>query len=159
MVLEDDVVQRFKQAGCTLAFAESLTGGLVAARLTRVPGAGDVLRGSIVTYMDGAKRDLLGVDAALLEREGAVCAPVAAQMAEGARRALRADVSVSLTGIAGPDAPRGLPIGIVFLSVATKAGTTTVERRFTGGREAIREAAAREALEMALAALDAIVPP
>lgn len=155
MVLEDDVVRRFKAAGRTLAFAESVTGGLVAARLTRVPGAGDMLRGSLVTYVDEAKRDLLGVDAALLEREGAVSAPVAAQMAEGARRALHADVAVSLTGVAGPDAPPGLPIGIVFLAVATEVGTTTVERRFAGGREEIREAAASEALAMALGGLDA----
>lgn len=154
MGLDEDVVHAFAARGRTLAFAESVTGGLAAARLTRVPGAGDVLVASLVTYMDSAKRAILGVDAALLARAGAISPAVAAAMAEGARRVTGADVAVSLTGVAGPTAPEGLDVGLVYLSVATCEGTTTLEFRLAGSRGQVREQAALEAMRLALAALD-----
>lgn len=153
MSVEEDVVHAFAARGWTLALAESVTGGLVAERLTRVPGAGDVLAGSVVAYMDHAKRDLLGVDARLLATEGAISAAVAMQMAEGARKRLRSDVAIALTGAAGPQAPQGVEVGLVFLALATPEGTTVVERRFEGPRGRVREAAAEEALRMALASV------
>lgn len=132
-----------------LAAAESLTGGAFAAAITAVPGAGDVFRGSFVTYVDEAKRDLLGVDGATLERVGAVSAEVARAMALGARDRLRADVAVSFTGFAGPDAPPGKRVGQVFLAVATSGGARVVERAYAGDREAIRAACVRDGIALA----------
>lgn len=148
-VLERDVVDAFKVRGLTLALAESVTGGLVAARLTRVPGASEVLVASLVTYQDDAKRRLLGIDV----RGDAVSPRVAEAMARACRERTGADVAVSLTGIAGPNAPEGLPVGLVFLGVATSRGVAVVERRFPGDRDAVREAAVDAALGLALSAL------
>lgn len=151
MLLERDLIRALRRARLTLAAAESLTGGLLMERLTRVPGAADVLRGGFVTYVDGTKRVLLDVDARILREEGAVHPAVAAQMAEGVRKALGADLGVSLTGVAGPQVPPGLAKGLVFLGLADGEATTVIERRYRGGRGAVREQAARDALEMALA--------
>lgn len=153
MELERRVVEAFLAKGKRLALAESMTGGLVAERVTRIAGAGDVLVGGIVSYTDEAKAKHLGVPRKLLERHGAVTAEIAVAMAEGARRAFDADVAVSVTGFAGPDAPEGMPVGLVFVGVATAAGASSKELRLDGGRLEIREKAAAEALRLAVDAL------
>ncbi|WP_246201635.1 CinA family protein [Streptomyces alboniger] len=104
--------------GETLAVAESLTGGLVAAEITAAPGASTVFRGSVTAYATDLKRDVLGVDGTLLDERGAVDAEVARQMAVGVRKALGADWGISTTGVAGPDAQDGKPVGTVFVAVA-----------------------------------------
>ncbi|MCU1571284.1 MAG: CinA domain protein [Naasia sp.] len=133
----------------TLAAAESLTGGLVADRLVSVPGASAVFRGGIVSYATELKHVLLGVDAALLERSGAVHADVAGQMAEGVRRSCGADVGISTTGVAGPDPQDGHAPGEVYLAVATAEGTRVRRVDLAGSRAEIRAAAVDAVLELA----------
>jgi len=107
----------------TIAVAESLTGGLVCAALTSVPGASSVVRGAVVAYATELKADLLRVDSELLAREGAVHPEVAAQMASGVRLRLGADVGVATTGVAGPEPQDGKPVGEVHIAVATASST------------------------------------
>ncbi|NGO68779.1 CinA family protein [Streptomyces boncukensis] len=117
-----------RERGQTLAVAESLTGGLVAAELTAVPGASRAFRGSVTAYATELKRALLGVDGALLAERGAVDAEVARQMARGVRAALGADWGVATTGVAGPRPQDGQPVGTVFLAVAGPDGAGAVTR-------------------------------
>jgi len=117
--LAAEVVHSLIGHAVTVAVAESLTGGLVCAALTSVPGASSVVRGAVVAYATELKGDLLRVDADLLSREGAVHPDVAAQMAEGVRVRLGADLGVSTTGVAGPEPQDGRPVGEVFIAVAT----------------------------------------
>ena len=117
------VVALAREAGVSVGTAESLTGGLVAAALTSVPGSSACVRGGVVSYACDVKRDALGVDAGLLESRGAVDADVACQMAQGARERLGADVAVAVTGIAGPGgAEPGKPVGTVWLGLAGAHG-------------------------------------
>ena len=139
-----------------LATAESCTGGLLAGLLTEIPGASATVERGLVTYSDAAKVSLLGVDAGLIERMGAVSAEVARAMAEGALRHAPVEAGVAITGIAGPDGgSAGKPVGLVYLAVALKSGTTRViECRFGNiGRGEIRLASLRAALELVREAL------
>lgn len=147
-----DVVAACRAAGLTVAVAESLTAGLVAARLADVPGASAVLRGGVVAYATDLKADLLGVDPALLAVVGAVDGQVAAQMASGVRERLGADLGVATTGVAGPDPQDGRPPGTVYVALAT-AGTVAVREEFVpGDRVAVRAAAVDAALALLLSA-------
>jgi nicotinamide-nucleotide amidase len=134
----------------SIAVAESLTGGLLAAALTDVPGASAVFRGGVVAYATELKAVLLGVDRALLAAQGAVSAEVAGAMAEGAADRLGASVGAATTGVAGPDPAEGKPAGTVY--VAASAGPQTLVRRLalSGSRAAIRAATVREALALVL---------
>lgn len=121
--LPDLVLQRLQRQGRTLALAESCTGGLLAARLTDVPGSSAVLRGGVVAYANEAKTALLGVEPALLQQHGAVSEPVALAMANGARVRFAADVAVATTGIAGPGGGSAQkPVGTVCFALATADG-------------------------------------
>ncbi|NGO78176.1 CinA family protein [Streptomyces sp. YC504] len=116
---EAALVQRLLVSrGETLAVAESLTGGMVAAELTAVPGASKVLRGSVTAYATEIKHSVLGVDGSLLAGRGAVDPEVARQMAVGVRRLLGADWGIATTGVAGPDPQDGQPVGTVYVAVA-----------------------------------------
>ncbi len=140
----------------TLVTAESCTGGLVAAVLTDAPGASAVVEGGFVTYSNEAKAMSLGVPRELLDTFGAVSEPVARAMAEGALRASRADVSVSITGIAGPDGgSKDKPVGLVHFAAASRDGRIKhSEKRFGNiGRGEVR----RRSVEEALALLDDLV--
>ncbi|MEU1621346.1 CinA family protein [Streptomyces sp. NPDC005722] len=121
-----------------LAVAESLTGGLVAAELTSVPGASRSFRGSVTAYATELKRDVLGVDGTLLAERGAVDPDVARGMAEGVRRVLRADWGLATTGVAGPDPQDGQPVGTVFVAVAGPTGSWCERLQLNGDRAAIR---------------------
>jgi PncC family amidohydrolase len=120
-----------------LGAAESLTGGALGARATRVPGASEWFRGSIVSYATDVKASLLDVDEAVLEDPGPVSEIVARQMARGAREKLKADVAVALTGVAGP-IEQGKPVGTVVLAVDGPLGDAVREVRLPGDRETIR---------------------
>ena len=134
----------------TLAVAESLTGGLVAAAITSVPGASAVLRGSVTAYATDVKASVLGVDPELLAAEGAVHPEVAAQMSVGVRRLLGADLGLATTGVAGPTGQDGKPVGLVYVAVCDAEGRVAVsERRFTGDREAVRRQSVLEVLRLA----------
>lgn len=143
-VVSEGVAKNF-----TVAVAESLTGGLLAAAITSVPGASAVFRGSVTAYATDVKASVLGVDAELLAREGAVHAEVARQMAAGAQRLFGATVGLATTGVAGPTEQDGKPVGLVYIGYAgpdfpPRAG----ELRLTGDREAIRAQTVLQALAL-----------
>ncbi len=142
------VVRAAAAARLTLATAESLTAGMVAAELGTVPGASAVLAGGVVAYSNFVKKKVLGVDAGLLEAAGSVDAEVARQMADGARRALETDLAVSTTGVAGPEPHDGKPVGCVFIAAVSADRSLVCEFSFSGDRAAIREQARDEALVM-----------
>jgi PncC family amidohydrolase len=126
-------------AGTTVALAESCTGGLVAAALTAIPGSSGYFLGGVVSYSDEAKRDLLGVDAAVLAAHGAVSAQVARAMAEGARARFGASIAASVTGIAGPDGGSAeKPVGLTYIGVADAAGVDVRRVIWPGDRAANR---------------------
>ena len=132
----------------TIGVAESCTGGMIAAALTSVPGSSEVFMGGVVSYANEIKIALLGVDEGTLEKSGAVCEEVALQMAQGARRALNVDVAVSATGIAGPGGGSAeKPVGTVWIAVAGDSGQAAGLYHFSGGREQVREATVRAALQ------------
>ena len=137
--------------GKTLVTAESCTGGGIGAALTAIPGSSEVYKGGIICYTNWVKEHLLGVDGGLLNTVGAVSAPVAKAMASGARTALAADIAVSVTGLAGPGGDEfGNPVGTVFIGYSDEKTTLAKEFHFEGDREAVRNAAIREALSLIL---------
>lgn len=148
----DELLDLLRSTSRTLAVAESLTGGAVVASLVAVPGASDVLRGGLVAYATDLKAGLLGVDAGLLERTGAVHRDVAVQMAAGAARLLGSDWAVATTGVAGPGPQGLLPAGTVHVAVHGPVPLTR-ELGLPGGRDAVREAATGAALDLLLAAV------
>ena len=147
--IEEIVLALCRARGWTLATAESCTGGMVAERITSVPGASDVFAGSVVTYSNSSKHDLLGVSDELLERHGAVSAEVAAAMAVGARMRVGADVGVAVTGIAGPGGGTPeKPVGLVFLHGSSPDGERDRELNLPGEREQIRRRSTVAALHL-----------
>lgn len=142
------LVRALAQAGQTVATAESLTGGLVAARLTSVPGASAVVRGGVVAYASQVKESVLGVDAGLLLSGGAVQSGVAEAMATGVRRLLGSTWGLATTGVAGPDPQDGQPVGTVFVAVAGPAGVRVEHLVLTGDREQIRKATVASVLTL-----------
>jgi nicotinamide-nucleotide amidase len=146
--LEKVVVDALTARQETLAIAESCTGGFLAHRVTNVPGASAVFLEGFVTYANAAKTRALGIDPALIAAHGAVSEPVARAMAEGARSRSGADHALATTGIAGPDGgSEEKPVGTVFIALATKLGTTVVERhRFGSNRENFKDHATQAAL-------------
>lgn len=150
MSLSADVVTELIRRGRTIATAESLTAGLLAATLADVPGASATLQGGVVAYQNEVKDRLLGVDPGRLAGHGAVDAEVAAQMAEGARRVLGADIGVATTGVAGPEPHQGRAVGTVYLGIAGLPGPAAEELHLDGDREAIRRGAVQAALRSVL---------
>lgn len=138
--------------GWTLAAAESLTGGLVVATLVDVPGASAVVRGGVVAYATDLKAATLGVDPDLLARRGPVDPEVAGQMAAGVRRALRADIGLATTGVAGPDPQDGHPPGEAYVAVSTPAGDRGRRLDLAGTRAEVRAGVVRAVLALALEA-------
>lgn len=138
-------------AGKTLATAESITAGGIGAALTAVPGASAVYKGGIISYVDEVKREVLGVPVEVLERYGAVSAWTAGYMASGVRRLLKADYSVSVTGLAGPGGDEfGHTVGTVFIGFESQAKAIVREYRFTGDRDSIRAQTVEAALRLIL---------
>lgn len=140
----------------TIVTAESCTGGLIVSALTEIPGSSGAVYGGFVTYANGAKVRMIGVDETLIADHGAVSAQVARAMAEGARHTAGADIAIAVTGVAGPGGgSEAKPVGLVHLACATTAGISHVERRFGDlGRQGIREATVKAALELALACVE-----
>jgi nicotinamide-nucleotide amidase len=151
-----DLIARYRAAGLMAATAESCTGGLIAGLLTEIPGSSNVLERGFVVYSNAAKEELLGVPAETLASYGAVSGETARAMAEGALRASRAEVAVSVTGIAGPDGGTAAkPVGLVHFACARRGKPTVArEERFGDiGREAVRLASVRIGLDLLEAAL------
>ena len=149
--LAADLLNRAAARGLTLATAESCTGGLIAATVTDIPGSSRVLDRGYVTYSNAAKVQMLGVRPQTLADHGAVSEEVAAEMAMGAREASRADLAVSVTGIAGPGGSEFKPEGRVCFGLADASGVRTETVDFGPlGRRAVREATVEHALRMVL---------
>lgn len=152
------LIAELTRRGLRVAVAESLTGGLVVAELTSVPGASVVVSGGVVAYDTAVKRSVLGVDAELLEAEGAVHPDVARQMADRVRTTLAvdgrdADLGIATTGVAGPTGQDGKAPGTVFVGIAFGSEIEAVELALNGSRAEIRAATVRAAIEAALAGL------
>ncbi len=142
--MESVVLQLLRERGWTLGLAESVTGGLVAGRITNVPGASDVFVGSVVSYASEVKFDLLGVDRGPVVSEAA-----AAQMAIGARRVLHADVGLALTGVAGPSEQDGVAVGTLCVGLAMPDGTTLTRTfRMPGLRDQMRQMSVITSLDL-----------
>ena len=144
-----DVIQTLQ--GKTLVTAESLTGGGIGAALTCVSGASAVYKGGIISYTNAVKHNLLGVPEEILNQYGAVSEPVAKAMAEGARKALEADIAVSVTGLAGPTGDEfGNPVGTVFIGYSDSSTTVVKHCLFSGDRDSIRNQTIEAALNLVL---------
>ncbi len=148
--IEEWIVEALSKRGLTVSTAESCSGGLLASRLTDVPGSSAVFREGFVTYSNEAKTELLGVPAELIASRGAVDPDVAVAMAEGARRKARADFALSLTGIAGPGGGSpGKPVGLVFIALARPGGQPlAVEKKFSVDRATFKQLATQSALDL-----------
>jgi nicotinamide-nucleotide amidase len=147
------VLARLQAGGQTVAVAESLTGGLVAAALTDVPGASASFRGGVVAYATELKAALLGVEEGMLARHGAVYAPVAAAMAEGVRARLGATYGLATTGVAGPEPQDGQPVGTTHIAVSAADDTVVRTIILTGDRHEIRTLTVEHALGLLLGRL------
>jgi nicotinamide-nucleotide amidase len=147
-----DVLNACRRAGVMLATAESCTGGLVAGALTAIPGSSDVVERGFVTYSNDAKMEMLGVPEALLRAFGAVSEPVARAMAEGALARSRAQIAVSITGVAGPGGGTpDKPVGLVHFGLARKdKPTIAMHRIYPGDRDAVRRQSVEQALTLVL---------
>lgn len=132
------IIDWFTRSGETLATAESLTGGLLSTVLTEIPGASSCIRGGVTTYATYAKAQVLGVDAQLLEKHGAVHPEVAQQMSTNVRELFAADWGIATTGVAGPATQDGQPVGTVFIAVANENTVTVEKLLLKGTRSQIR---------------------
>jgi nicotinamide-nucleotide amidase len=142
------VLDELARRGETLAVAESLTGGLLAASIVDISGASRVFRGGLVVYATDLKASLGGVDATLLDERGPVDPDVAAALADGARRRCGADWGIATTGVAGPDPQNGIEPGTAYVAVAGPDRADVVRLDLTGGRAAIRAATVAAALDL-----------
>lgn len=144
------LLEACREAGMTIATAESCTGGLVAGCLTEIAGSSDVFERGFVTYSNDAKSELLGVPAAMITRHGAVSEEVAKAMAIGALARSRALMTVAITGVAGPGGgSKEKPVGLVHFASAITGGTTVHERHeFDGNRTDVRREAVRTAIRI-----------
>ena len=145
-----DVLDRLRARGMMAATAESCTGGLIAAALTAIAGSSDVVDRGFVTYSNAAKTEMLGVDPELIQAHGAVSAPVAAAMAEGALRRSQASLTVAVTGVAGPGGGTlDKPVGTVWFGLASHGVAVLTEVKvFPGSRDDVRAATVLHALHM-----------
>jgi nicotinamide-nucleotide amidase len=151
--LATEIIRVLTEAGETVAAAESLTGGLVAAALTDVPGSSNAFRGGVVAYATELKAQVLGVDVGMLKRHGPVYAPVAAAMADGVRQRLGATIGVATTGVAGPGPQDGHPAGTVHIAVSLAGDTVVRTMALAGSRAEVRKLTVERVLGLLLGRL------
>ena len=155
MTLEETLGGKLRKLRLTVSVAESCTGGLLAARITDVPGSSDYFRGAIVAYQDEIKERLLQVNRETLNAKGAVSEETALEMACGCRRILSADLAVGITGVAGPGGGTpDKPVGLVYVAIVTRKEHACRKLNLTGDRVSVREQTVNAALEMALSLLE-----
>ena len=153
MSTAEKLVEILKARGLVCSTAESCTGGGIGSAITAVPGSSEVFAGGVVSYSNEVKRDVLGVSQESLDRYGAVSSEVAYEMASGARRILKTDLAVSVSGIAGPGGGSAeKPVGLVWFGLSSSNGTRTEKAIFAGDRASIREQAVIHAIGMLAAA-------
>lgn len=146
MGVDQELAALFRASGMTLALAESCTGGMIAARVTEIAGCSAWFKGGVVAYSNEVKMKLLDVPAPMLAMYGAVSEPVARAMAEGVRRVIGSDLSLAVTGIAGPDGGTSeKPVGTVYIAVADHIGCVTGRYQFEGDRGAVRKQTVEQA--------------
>jgi len=149
MSIEKKVAQALLAERKTLAIAESCTGGLLANRLTNIPGSSNFLKLAVVAYSNDAKVKLLKVPQATIRKYGAVSTQVAIAMAQGVRKALKTDFGIGITGIAGPTGgTKSKPVGLTYIAVCTKIETLCLECHFRGTRINVKNRAATQALQL-----------
>jgi nicotinamide-nucleotide amidase len=146
--LAQQVGEQLRRRGWSLAVAESCTGGLLGGALTDVPGSSAYFLGGVISYADRVKVEQLQVPEATLRQYGAVSEQTAAAMADGVRRLLRADIGVSITGVAGPDAEGAKPVGLTFIGIAAEMAVTTHRFQWPGDRWDNRRRSVIAALEL-----------
>lgn len=152
--LRSELIQNFRSKKLTMSFAESCTGGRLSALITELAGVSDVFLGSVVSYSNEAKVNLLGVRREALETEGAVSELVAGQMAQGVREKLKSEWSVAITGIAGPSGGTSAkPVGTVCLAVSGPQFVATQRKLFSGSRIEIQNQSAESAMKFLLESL------
>jgi nicotinamide-nucleotide amidase len=152
--LEERVGSALKEKGWTLALGESCTGGLIAHRITNVPGSSDYFLGGVMAYSNPVKERLLGVKRETLIAVGAVSEETAQEMAQGASQTIGSDVGISVTCIAGPGGGTDeKPVGLTYIGASTPDGEWVERHIFQGDRQSIKESAANAALELLLNAL------
>lgn len=149
VTLEQTVVDLLQANEFTITCAESCTGGLLSARLINVSGVSETYKYGMITYSNKAKRKLLGIKKNLLQKYSAISAPVAEEMARGAANLAKADVALSVTGLAGPDGEGDKPAGLVYIACSVKGEVTVQEYHFSGNRNKVRESAVAAALILA----------
>ncbi len=145
----EDLLASLAQEHLTIAVAESLTGGMISAELTSVPGASKVVRGAVVSYATETKSTVLGVNLHTIEELGVVSAEVALQMAVGVKDLLSSDIALGATGVAGPDSQDGVTVGTVFIACVSPTESVVEEFHLQGNRAEIRRQSVKFALEMA----------
>jgi len=147
MSLEAEIGDLLRQKGLTLGTVESATGGLISNLITNVPGSSDYFKGSVTSYANETKINVIGVKAATLKKYGAVSPQVAGEMAAGGKKVLNADICIADTGIAGPGgATLGKPVGLFYVGMANRDGVFTRQHEFHGDREQNKRSAAEAAL-------------
>jgi len=156
---QDELVALLRQRGATVATAESLTGGRLAAAVTSVPGASASYVGGFVTYATELKESLLGVPHEIVEQYGVVSGECARAMAAGCRIATGATYALATTGVAGPDSQEGKPVGTVFVGLSGPEGETVLTMELIGDRHRIQDRACREALSALCGILRGEQPP
>jgi PncC family amidohydrolase len=145
---------RLRRRDLTVAVAESMTGGLLAAALADLPESSQRFLGGVVSYRTDKKMDLLGIPEDVIATDGVVSEPAARLMAEGARRLFRAGVAISVTGVAGPQSQEGKPVGLTYIGVSLDGRTEVREYHWPGGRAANRVASVEAAIDLAADLLD-----
>jgi len=154
--LDRKVAALLRESGLTLSVAESCSGGLIAKRLTDIPGSSGYFLLGVVTYANSAKEAVLGLPQELIEKHGAVSSEVAAAMAAGVRKLSGSDIGIATTGIAGPDGgTREKPVGTVFIAIARTDGCEVSRHCFNGDRAAVRDATAEAALKLLFSRIQA----
>lgn len=154
-ILLQEVLRLLRVRKLTIGFAESCTGGLLTATMTAAPGVSDVFMGSVVTYSNASKVDVLGVHENALKAEGAVSELVAREMAQGTRRQMKVDVAVAITGIAGPGGGTpDKPVGTVCFAISGPGiAEDSVRKQFSGSRNDVQESSVRFAMEYLISRL------
>lgn len=143
------ISEELRKRGLTISVAESCTGGMLGAELTKLPGSSDIFLGGAVVYCNTSKEKILNVSPSTLTKHGAVSVETAKEMAIGTKRAFGSDISLSITGIAGPGgATVSKPVGLVYIGLSYSGDTIAKEFRFDGDRNEIRRSAVHSALEM-----------
>ena len=151
--LAHEIIQKLGQRHLTISVAESLTGGLVAASLTQIPGASAVFKGGIIAYRDEIKQKVLKVDSALITKFTSISEPVAQSMATNIREIMNTDIGIATTGVAGPDKSDGFAPGIVFVAISIGDHKICQKLELVGDRTQIRDQSVNEIFKLTLSQL------